>query len=258
MRPRKRLRAVSPPPVFPAQPPGSFRDRLPVRQRSVPADGARQTGSPLFRNGCALPRYVRDGGASAGSPLPCFHPLFLSTLHSQKGGLPLPKRYLVIKWAVYALATAGLLLFQLLVVHHIRLWGLTPYLPPVLVGAAASFEGRSSSPFFAAALGLLCDLTTASPPMPGFFCLTFTLSAALASFVTEALFSRDLPGCLVASAICLALTGILRVLVLSAGGHLAFAAMCSVAAREFLISLPLLLVVYPIFRRVHKRTTFDY
>lgn len=170
----------------------------------------------------------------------------------------MPKRYIVFKWLAYALATAALLLFQLLAVYRIRLWGLTPYLPPIIVGAAASFEGRSASPFFAATFGLLCDLTAAAPPFPGFFCLTFTLSAALASFVTETLFSRDLLGCLVAAAMCSALTGLLRVLVLSAGGQPAFAAMCSVAAREFLISLPLLIVVYPVFRWVHRRTAFDY
>ena len=169
----------------------------------------------------------------------------------------MPKRYYVIKWAVYAAATALLLLFQLLVVHRIRLWGLTPYLPPILVGAAASFEGRSASPFYAAAFGLLCDLT-AAPPVPGFFTLTFTLAALLSSFVTETLFSRDLLGCLVAAAISSALTGAVRVLVLSIRGIPAFAALCSVAAREFLISIPLLVVVFPLFRWVHKKTTFDY
>ena len=170
----------------------------------------------------------------------------------------MPKRYYVIKWVIYALATAFLLLFQLLVVYHIRLWGLTPFLPPIIVGVVSSFEGRDASPVFAAAFGLLCDLTAAAVPLPGFFCLAFTLSALLSSFITETLFSRDLLGCLVAASLCSALTGLLRVLVLSAAGQPAFAAMCSVAAREFLISLPLLIIVYPTLRWVHRKTTFEY
>ena len=168
----------------------------------------------------------------------------------------MPKRYYVMKWVAYALAAAVLLLFQLLVVYRIRLWGLTPFLPPLIVGAAASFEGRSASPFFAAALGLLCDLTTAAPPFPGFFCLLFTLSAALASFVTETLFFRDFLGCLVAGAMCSALTLLARVLLLLPAAPLA--PLCSAALREFFISLPLLALVYPLFRWVHRRTTFDY
>ena len=45
---------------------------------------------------------------------------------------------------------------------------------------------------------------------------------------------------------------------IAAAGRTAFAAMCSVALREFLISLPLLAVVYPMFRWVHRKTTFEY
>jgi len=168
-----------------------------------------------------------------------------------------PKRYLVFKWVCYALATGLLLIFQLFVVYRLRIWGLTPCLPPLLVGAAASFEGRSASPFYAAVLGLLWDLTSAAGPFPGFFTLIFPFSAILAAFVTETLLSRNFLGCLAAAALCSALTEAVRVLLLLLQGR-PFAVLCSLAAREFVISLPLLLLIYPLFRYVHKKTTIEY
>ena len=169
----------------------------------------------------------------------------------------MPKRYIVFKWAVYALATALLLLMQLCLFYHIRLWGVVPFFPPVLVGVVASYEGRSASPFFAAAFGLLCDLGAAGGP-PGFCTFTFTLAALLASFMAESLFSQGFLSSAASAALCCFLTGLLRLLLLFAGGERALGAMCSLAVREMLVTLPLLLVVFPLCRWVHRRTTFDY
>ena len=37
-----------------------------------------------------------------------------------------------------------------------------------------------------------------------------------------------------------------------------FAALLLTAAAEFLVSLPCLVLVFPLFRQVHRRTTVDY
>lgn len=169
----------------------------------------------------------------------------------------MPKRYIVFKWVVYALATLLLLLMQLCLFYHIRLWGVVPFFPPVLVGVVASYEGRSASPFFAAGFGLLCDLTTAGG-VPGFCTLSFTLAALLASFMAEALFSQGFLSSAASAALCCFLTALFRVLALTAGGERALGTMCSLAAREMLVTLPLLLIVFPVCRWVHRRTTFDY
>ena len=70
----------------------------------------------------------------------------------------MPKSYLIFKWVVYSLATMLLVLLQLFVLNYIHVGGIAPFLPPMLVGAAASYEGSRASPVYALVFGLLCDL----------------------------------------------------------------------------------------------------
>ena len=67
----------------------------------------------------------------------------------------MPKRYIIFKWVVYGFATLLLVLGQLFLLNQLELWGLFPFLPPMLVGAVASFEGSKASPVFALVFGLL-------------------------------------------------------------------------------------------------------
>ena len=61
----------------------------------------------------------------------------------------MPRSYLIFKWAVYALATALLALVQVLLLNHLSPWGIVPFLPPMAVGVAASYEGSRASPAYA-------------------------------------------------------------------------------------------------------------
>ena len=70
----------------------------------------------------------------------------------------LPKSYIVFKWTVYGLATIALFAFQYLVLDQITVWGLTPFLYPMLPAVAASYEGLRRGSGFALVLG--------EPPLP--------------------------------------------------------------------------------------------
>ncbi len=169
----------------------------------------------------------------------------------------MPKRYIVFKWVCYAAATLLLLLLDTFLFQHIRIAGLLPFLPPMVVGIVSSFEGSKSSPFFALVFGLFCDLAMVSPA-PGFFCLVFTLSSLLASLLTENLFSPGFLSSLVSTLICYLLTALGRILVLLTAGETGFALMCSLALGEMFLSLPLLLLVFPLGRWVYRKTTIEY
>mgnify|MGYP007025292919 CR=1 FL=1 len=54
----------------------------------------------------------------------------------------LPKSYVVFKWTVYALASLLLFALQSLLLSHIRVMGVTPFLYPILP-AAAAMSGES-------------------------------------------------------------------------------------------------------------------
>ena len=95
-----------------------------------------------------------------------------------------PKSYTVFKWAVYALATLLFFALQGLVLDHVRVWGLTPFLYPILPAVEAMYEGPRRGPVFGLCLGVVCDLLLPAPfsgfftPCPGSsYAQDYTLSA---------------------------------------------------------------------------------
>ena len=169
----------------------------------------------------------------------------------------LPKSYLVFKWLVYAAATLLLFALQSLVLNHVHVLGLTPFLYPMLPAVAAMYEGRRRGPVFALVLGVVCD-TMLHGPFPGFFTIVFPLIALFAAVVGENFLSPGFFCGLFVSAAALLGTGGMRILVqiLSGGGYLTL--MARITAGETLLTLPALLAVMPLYRAIHRRCASDY
>ena len=169
----------------------------------------------------------------------------------------MPRSYLIFKWAVYALATALLALAQLFVLNHVSLGGVFPFLPPMVVGVAASYEGSRASPVYALVFGVLCDLAMAGAPA-GFYTLVFTLSALIASLLAENLFSPGFLCSFMSTAVCYLVTALGRCAVFLHRGTASPAAVLLEAGKEYLVTLPCLVLVFLLLRQVHRRTTVDY
>ena len=169
----------------------------------------------------------------------------------------LPKSYLIFKWTVYGLATLLLFGLQSLVLNHVRILGITPFLYPMLPAVAAMYEGPRRGPAFALVLGVVCDLLLPAP-FDGFFTLLFPVIAILASLVAGNLLEPGFFCGLVVSAGALLLTGGARILIrfLTGGGYLAL--MARIALGETLVTLPALLAVWPVYRLIHSRCAADY
>lgn len=166
----------------------------------------------------------------------------------------MPKRYIVFKWVVYALATLLLLQVQTWVLDYVTVWGVTAYLAPMLVGVVASYEGSLAGPLFALVLGILFDLGTPSPAA-AFFTFTFTAAALAAALMAEHLFSPGFLCSLASTTMCYLITALGRLLLL---GREAWETGAYLALREFLVTLPLLLAVFPVYRWVNRKTTIEY
>lgn len=169
----------------------------------------------------------------------------------------LPKSYLVFKWLVYASATLLFFALQSLVLNHIRVLGLTPFVYPLLPATVAMYEGRRRGPVFALALGVVCDAMLHGP-FPGFFTIVFPMIALFSAVVGENFLSPGFFCCLLVSAAALLATGGMRILVqiLSGGGYLAL--MARITVGETLLTLPAMLVVMPLYRTIHRRCASDY
>lgn len=161
------------------------------------------------------------------------------------------------KWLVYALATALLFAVQSLLLNHLHILGLVPFLYPVLPAVAAMYEGPRRGPIFSLCLGVVCDLLL-PVPFSGFFTILFPAIAIAAAFTAENIFSPGPLCALIVSAFGLLLTGAFRVLVhlLSGGRH--FLLFVETAALEAAVTLPFFLLVMVLYRGVHRRCGTDY
>jgi len=169
----------------------------------------------------------------------------------------LPKSYIITKWTVYGLATLGLAALQHLVLDHVSLWGVTPFLFPMLCALVASYEGLQRGSKFSLVMGLLCDLIILGP-FDGFYTVTFTLIGILAGLIGENLLS---PGWLcgfTVSGMSLVLVNVARLLIYLLSGALSPLLMGRIALVEILITLPMLLACLPVYRAIHSRCAVDY
>lgn len=169
----------------------------------------------------------------------------------------LPKSYTVFKWVVYVIATLLLCALQSVVLNHVRVLGLTPFLYPVLPALVAMFEGSRPGTVFALIFGLYCDLLVPEP-FPGFFALIFPVAAIAAAWVAERLTSRGFLCAMIVSSLGLLLTGALRMFVQLLSGGQYMGLMARMVVGEGLLTLPALLAALPLYRSIYRRCAADY
>ena len=97
---------------------------------------------------------------------------------------PSTTRDTAVKWTAYALACLLLLFGHELTLAHLRVWGIAPFLPPLLPAVLASMEDRLEGFVFALAFGVLCDLALTAP-LPCLYTIAFPLTALLAALIAR-------------------------------------------------------------------------
>ena len=169
----------------------------------------------------------------------------------------LVRNEVIFKWFLYALAAVLCLFVQTALLQRIHVWGVIPFLYPLLPAIVAMYEGRRRGPVFALALGVVCDAMLHGP-LQGFFTILFPAVALFAAVMGENFLSPGFFCCLFVSAAALLATGGMRILVqiLSGGGYLAL--MARITVGETLLTLPAMLVVMPLYRTIHRRCASDY
>lgn len=164
----------------------------------------------------------------------------------------LARNELIIKWSLYAAAALVCLFVQGALLQRISIWGVIPFLYPLLAVLPATCESPVSGTVFALCLGVVCDLLLPDL-IPCLYTLIFPLvglcSALLARSVLPAGYLCSLVG---AAAAFLLLDGF-RCFLLWAGGQGAWQAGGWLMVREFCVTAPLVIPVTALFRAVaHK------
>ena len=162
----------------------------------------------------------------------------------------------IIKWVLYALAGLACTVVQAAVLQRFTLWGVIPFLYPLIAALPATFEGPAAGTVYALAAGVLCDLRLPSP-IPCFYTLIFPLVGLSAGLLSQSLIPAGYLCSAVASLPAYLLTGVFHCIVLWATGHAAWTAGLSVTLRELCVSLPWSLPMAWLFRKVYRRVHID-
>ena len=125
------------------------------------------------------------------------------------------------KWSLYGLAAGLCIVLQEMLFQRLRIWGVMPFLYPLLAVIPATYEGPEFGTAFAIAVGVVCD-SLLPGHIPCFYTLTMPLSAWIAGLFSRDLFPAGVLCSYVAAAGAFALHGLARCFFLWAAGRAAW------------------------------------
>ena len=162
----------------------------------------------------------------------------------------------IFKWILYALAGLVWVVIQTAVLQRFSLWGVLPFLYPLIAALPATLEGPSAGAVYALCLGVVCDLLLPSP-IPCFYTLIFPLVGLSAGLLSRSLLPAGFL-CSAAAAIpAYLLTGLFHCIVLWATGHAAWGAGLFTALRELCVSIVWSIPMTWLFQKVYRRVHLD-
>ena len=162
----------------------------------------------------------------------------------------------IFKWTLYTLAGLVWAVVQAAFLQRLTIWGVIPFLYPLIAALPAIFEGPAAGTVYALACGVFCDLLLPSS-IPCFYTLILPLVGLAAGLLSQSLIPAGYLCSAAAALPAYLLTGIFHCIVLWAQGHPAWGAAMSVTLRELCASLLWSLPMTWLFRRVYLRVHVD-
>ena len=162
----------------------------------------------------------------------------------------------IFKWTLYTLAGLVWAVVQAAFLQRVTIWGVIPFLYPLIAALPATFEGPAAGTVYALACGVFCDLLLPSS-IPCFYTLILPLVGLAAGLLSQSLIPTGYLCSAAAALPAYLLTGIFHCIVLWAQGHPAWGAAMSVTLRELCVSLLWSLPMTWLFRRVYLRVHVD-
>ena len=152
------------------------------------------------------------------------------------------------KWLLYALFSYILLALQLTAMPYVRVLGITPWLPPIILACILTFQKAPATLVYAAVLGTWSDAFMRSGPV---FAITFSTLALIAWRIEDRLPQNNIAkSILFASCISAISQLVYSIIFLLAPGRADFSLIWTHIPIELALSLFCLIFVYPLFRRI--------
>lgn len=168
------------------------------------------------------------------------------------------RQAMMIKWSLYSLCAAAALLVQGLILVHLDLGGVHPFLLPAIAVIPATMERDGASVLYAVFFGLLCDLLMSVAGLACFYCLAFALAVAVARLFGGKVLASGLLCTLTAATAAMLLCGLLHLLVLAGrSSDVAVGTALLLTVKETALTLPFAALAHPMFRWVFRHTQSD-
>ena len=162
----------------------------------------------------------------------------------------------IFKGALYTAATVLCFMVQGFLLQRITLWGVIPFLYPVLPAVTATFEGPAAGAVYGLAVGVACD-SLLPGPIPCFYTLVFPLVGLCGALVAQSLLPAGFLCSLVVSAISFLMTDFFHCFLLWAVGKSVWDTGLFLMLREFCGTAVWTVPVTLLFLTVFRRTQFD-
>ena len=162
----------------------------------------------------------------------------------------------IFKWVLYAAATVLCLAVQEMFFQRFTLWGVIPFVYPLLAAIPAAYEGPVPGTIFALAVGVACDLILPSP-LPCFYTLVFPVAGLCAALLAQNLLPAGFLCSLAVTAAAFFLTGSFSALLLWLRGNSAWGASAFLTLRELCVTAPLTVPATVLYRAVYRRAHRD-
>lgn len=162
------------------------------------------------------------------------------------------RRRIFYRWLFYSLATFLFLFLQNVLLNHLVVHGIHPFLLPALVAIAATLESRREGFLFAAALGLLLDLAIPAA-IPCFYLLSLCLCALLSSLVSRRLIVPGFICSMVCATGATVLCSLLSAFFYNYFHSIPLLLTGKIALIELLLSLLFFLPVHGLYFVIHRR-----
>ena len=164
------------------------------------------------------------------------------------------QRDYALKWLSYSLATLLLVIVQDMILNRITVWGVHPFILPLIVALAAMWEGNEGV-IFALVFGLLTDLT-AKGPIPCFYTLAFFVICAASMLIIKHLIVPGFFCGIVLSVLSIILCDLLQILFLSYNVGISVHSALLLMAKELISAVCMPLIYFP-FGWLHHRAQTD-
>ena len=166
------------------------------------------------------------------------------------------KKALMTKWGLYSAALFLFIFLQQLVLDELCLWGVVPFLMPMVVAVAAALEGAVPGTVFGIFVGSLCDLAGGGV-LSGVYTLSFFCIALAVAILAKYWVSRSVFGSLIWALIAFAIIDAVQILFLMVFFHAEPLIALSLAGREAAVSILFVIPIFLLYNYLHRLFRYE-